>query len=678
MATTSSTTVTPVESSKIIKYTVQDNILHDYASYTYGLSLHAVPPQEYNELMIRTKKTGSGHYVPKNVLIASAGRNNAASFTRNAEFTDDFYIEDLKMTTTAGNTTYSRGTNAIDISFTIIEPYGVTLLERLITMAKKLGCDNHASMPYMLQIDFYGYKDDGKPEKIADISKYIPIQLTGMRIKISTKGAEYDITCAPYGHQAFSESVVSTPANFEIKASTVQQFFESISINPLVVTKSNEHSFPVALNHWLKDLYDTKKQQSYDEVRFVIDDSIANAIITPPELQPAKDGVMGNTNTPASKNNSGAAKNSNVKESAGGKANFATPNVTPGTIKYPVSAGKSIVDVISEVVRNSSFIRDQIKGTKDIKVSDDAQELLKTNKKDALVWFQIVPEIELGTKFDTGRNTYPKKITFYITPYTVFNVPIPEAPQGDPGGAVKEYNYIFSGKNKDVLEFTLDFNSLYFVAHTAVVENANKGNQTAKADETSKGKKAAAATTTTTDNTNRALAPSRVNVASQSQNNAAQDSKAVIINDIHRNLLEAATELITVDLKIIGDPDFIKQDDIFYGPKYLDALATANTPSNQKQRTENGSIIMDRGQVHARLQFKTPGDYNEQGLVIPDKKYVTSSFSGLYQIITVNSEFSGGKFVQTLHLVRINYQANLDTASSPNNDKDSVVQRNKT
>jgi len=51
------------------------NELHQYPSYTYGISLHLLSPQQYNEEIV----DGKG-YIPQRVLIASAGRYNTDTF----------------------------------------------------------------------------------------------------------------------------------------------------------------------------------------------------------------------------------------------------------------------------------------------------------------------------------------------------------------------------------------------------------------------------------------------------------------------------------------------------------------------------------------------------------------------------------------------------------------------
>jgi hypothetical protein len=103
-------------------------------------------------------------------------------------------------------------------------------------------------------------------------------------------------------------------------------------------------------------------------------------------------------------------------------------------------------------------------------------------------------------------------------------------------------------------------------------------------------------------------------------------------------------------MKIIGDPHFIKQDDILINPgnpEYDDLV-------KDQLITEVGSLVMDRGEIFAKVAFRTPTDIDDNtGLVRQDGKYTESVFSGMFRLLTVDSEFRQGKFEQTLNLIRI-------------------------
>jgi hypothetical protein len=110
--------------------------------------------------------------------------------------------------------------------------------------------------------------------------------------------------------------------------------------------------------------------------------------------------------------------------------------------------------------------------------------------------------------------------------------------------------------------------------------------------------------------------------------------------------------MINIKMRIFGDPTFIKQDDIFYSQDVVDMKSTV---------TPNGSLITDGGELYVYVNFESPADYSEfYGQAIPGlNKYRYSEFSGIYKIITVESTFRGGKFEQSLDLVRLPIQDQL-------------------
>jgi len=69
--------------------------------------------------------------------------------------------------------------------------------------------------------------------------------------------------------------------------------------------------------------------------------------------------------------------------------------------------------------------------------------------------------------------------------------------------------------------------------------------------------------------------------------------------------------------------------------------------------TQDGSVDYQSSEVDCILNFRTPFDISENGWMdFGGVSAPTKAFSGLYQCIGVTSNFSGGKFEQTLALIR--------------------------
>jgi hypothetical protein len=202
------------------KVQLRPNPLDNYESHSYTISLHVLTQNEYNA-MISTDRTGT--FTPSNTLISGAGASYAGSGQRATGWEDNFYFESLKLNSVIGLNSTSRGTNVIDCEFTIVEPYGLSLIDRLTVTTSALGGGGlYFSNCYLLEINFYSSEGG----KLIDMKKFIPIRLTGMTIKASAKGSEYRCTAVPFSHHALTQTRASTPANFEVTAGTLEEFFQ--------------------------------------------------------------------------------------------------------------------------------------------------------------------------------------------------------------------------------------------------------------------------------------------------------------------------------------------------------------------------------------------------------------------------------------------------------------------
>jgi len=618
-----------------------ENILHQYPSYIYGLSLHLLTAIEYNNIVL------GNPYVPNRVLVASAGRyNNTAGlsqFVRSPYFADDFYFDDFTMTTVIGTNSQSRNTNSIEFGFNLIEPYGMTLINRLLDQANDpvMECNNYLDMVYLLQIDFFASNDSGEiVGVIPGITKRFPIKLTQMNIKAGVKGSEYQIQAVPYNHSAFDQSTGTIPANFEIVAGSISDFYQTgTQTNPT----SQVTSLSSALNGWQNDLVKNNKIGVPDSYSFNVNPAIASSAFTSAGTLSPKDTSMANP-----------IATSSIRQSNLGNA---TKDYNPQTRTFSVNAGTSIDKVIDYTMRQSDYIQNQIT----IPDGVDPQTYLQQKAQNAnqpLNWYKITPQVTLG-QFDPVRNVYSRNITYHVNPYVIYNVKSDVAPQGKITTFTKEYNYIYTGKNSDIIDFEINFQTMYYTAQTAYrgavadlykVPNGAENNKNTSAY---KGLEQ--------QNNNNGVMPMvmkpQVYNSRARATGGAISGKMVAVADLEDSLMTlSAADMLNVQLKILGDPQFIKQDDCFYSPT---ALATQS--SNDPRLINSGSLRTDYGEIYVKLVFRTPVDVDESnGLMRFNDNYRTSLFTGIYKVLTVQSEFKNGQFTQNLNLIRLPNQVDYD------------------
>ena len=202
--------------------TPKPNPLHEYNTSTYLFSLHLLNKDTYNQLS-QSRQLGSKEvkYKTDNVLIASGGSTK----NRNPLWKDNFFIEDLDMSTIIGLRSDTQGTNAVTLKFTILEPRGLSLIERLINSVEGTNYATYLEMVFALQIDFIAYDDNGNVVNLPNHTKYVPIKLSGITFKVSERGTEYVVTAIPYSHVAFNNVHASAPTALSITAATVGDYF---------------------------------------------------------------------------------------------------------------------------------------------------------------------------------------------------------------------------------------------------------------------------------------------------------------------------------------------------------------------------------------------------------------------------------------------------------------------
>ena len=698
------------ESNEYMEFDPRPNLLLDYADYTYALSLHVIPPKKYNTMMTTpgyvyntlwtsfvSSTSGLGTQAGENeeitsslgtVLVASGGRQGS-QYSRHPNFKEDFYFENLQMKTIVGMNVRTKNTNAIEMSFTLIEPYGITFLDRLLKITNQIGTKSWMQIPYMLQVDFLGNNSAGELlTPIPNQTKYIPIKILACKIKVTNKGAEYQIQAMPFGQQAFTESLGSTPAILEVQASTVGDFFSSTgsagqASSILAVDTVNRER----LDSNKKEITDEQKKTNPNDKRIAELNSNANSVtndlaktpylvgsyaaaINSYQTQLAAGGHLRHAEVyqfdihpdlakskiviPATITAARTTMTDPVK-ALRNNAKVSNVGINQSISGFSINAGTSIIDVINMVMRNSDFVRDQL--------HDPATDAKKTNNNTAdskntpMSWFKITSTIEL-LEFDITRDTYSKKITYHIMPTAIFNTKFPNAPTSEPRSVTKEYHYLYSGKNENIINFDLDFDTMFY---TAITADRSKVQQTEVQQENPENTtQPINAGTGAVQITNRQI--KLISGHADIPRTTNPDSKSELVNDFYKSSLSASRgDMINVKLKIIGDPEFIKQDDIFFNP------ITNPDQHSGKLIDKNGSIMFDKSERFVLLTFNTPVDVNpETGLVEIDSEYSTSAFSGIYKIIVVDNEFSSGAFTQTLELIRI-----FDNFPNTNNNRSS-------
>lgn len=648
----------------------QDNVLDRFASYTYGISVYLMTPEAYKNFITTKKRTLNG----SNLLFQSGGApvatataspsevtstpNNTAG--RNPYFDVDFYIDSLTVDTSFPGKQTQSAHMASELKFTVIEPNGITLLDRIYAAVQDhvpkdgAGKVNYTAVQYLLAIRWYGWdrfgnliRNVGETNSLTDpnaaIEKFIPFKIQKINWSVNNKLVTYDFVCAPVGQMVAGGQARGTiPYDIELTDNTVGGLLSGDAVygtastntapntNPTAPPKANaapsskttiRQGLMGAMNDFQQKLVQDGKYEYADRYEIVFAngaEAIRDASITKP------------TNTIK-----------NVAKSPMGKPATQDPNAldprksqVDNTLRNSaVTAGQQLLQIIDLTIRNSTYITQQAR-TVDQEVMTDELGIPIEQSTGApatakVTWFNITMEsIPRVNEYDYKRNDYAYDIRYIISPYTVTNFDSKYFPIPKFNGLHKSYKYWFTGQNTAVLDYQATFNSLYNMTVSGS-EPGNNATEAIRRKYTSSMREI----------------PTYVYQASSSESRTGADGKGNEISSNAAQYLYSPSDLATTKLRIVGDPGWIQQG----------SIAAGVDPKNFQYQgfLPDGTINFDSSQVMFEIAWQRPEDYDiGTGLADPYSKFGGTDRQPLqsfvYQARKCTSEFRQGKFEQTI------------------------------
>lgn len=670
----------------------QSNILHNFTSYTYKISLFLLTSDDYNQLVSKPST-----FNPKYLLISSGGGiptdAQQSGTVWHPDFQEDFYFDNLVIKTVVGLNSRSKASNMIDIKFSLIEPYGMSLLDRLLSACQvTCDCPNYADQPYLLQIDFLSNPVEantfGITSHLID-RKRVAIKFNELKIKPGVNGTTYNVSARPYNHTAFDMSSASVPVNLSVEAKTVGDYFDSreelqrifdqsaakdeerleseinkarglyaatsgaASAEEAVKNKVEEtrasafyttKSYPAGFNTYYKNVayQEGRSENPLYQILFNIHPDIANSPIIDTNKMDAKKTVM---NDPKNQIKTTTAE--------GTDKDFKNKGV------FMVNAGTDVVSLIDRVLASSEYTQNQIvKASQAENINNDRAD--SGQKFSAIKWYKIIPTVNLGL-YDKKIKSYSKVISYSIIPYNTGNFYHPDFPQTKLSSkkCVRTYNYYYTGLNTDIIQLDIDFDATYFTAITTFARQLEATNTSEGAEKIAEK----SLDTASSPDTKPSWLPKRIVVTpqdTQQTSGTGGSAENAIVGSVARSLYSSFPrgDMLNIRVRIVGDPAFIKQDDALYQPTSKDYGSVVST-TGDAPINETGQIIFDNEEVYVQLIVKGAIDIDDTtGITnkivkLSNGQSTNGSFSGLYKVQIVTSEFSKGKFEQTVEMIRV-------------------------
>jgi len=298
--------------------------------------------------------------------------------------------------------------------------------------------------------------------------------------------------------------------------------------------------------------------------------------------------------------------------------------VNTSAMTWTVKAGSQIVQVIDNVLRNSSYITDQqivqISPVADPKTGVQKQTPSPGTGTGTTAWYKITVAVQqLG--YDTIIRDHAYRMTFIVTPYAIAQMASQYFPDSRYRGVHKSYQYWFTGNNTQILQYEQKYSNAYRLVLSGIGADLQKEGSTNFRDQWRKIYMA------TSEN----HAQGAKNYTNEPGDNAA-------------SFLYDPMSLANVKLRIVGDPAWMQQGEV--------GLGQVARNFNFSPFLPDGSINYDSQAIMFDISFNQPTDYDFNTGVVNVNAH--NSSSGLpqehytYTATRCKSIFSKGRFEQEI------------------------------
>ena len=643
------------------------NPLSGLASQTYTISIYLMDKEEFTQFLSTDKKV-----LPSQQLIMQSG--GAPFGQRNKYFDVDFYPENLEFKCQIGKQGSGSPHNVVTMKFDVIEPQGITFLERLRQAVWAHTGKNEmtfGSQNYLMVIRFYGYDDQGNlvsnaavnngnlgevtSDPNALVEKFIPFQMTDVKYKIKTAAVEYNINCTiPQQVVGYSTARGTIPFNFQLSASDVQTLFngntqmEALQ-KPKEIDSDDDEAVEVAertpaakkigltgrtitqglttaLNQHQAELVKCKGYLFAD--KYIIELEDVPGLI---DAKLKKQGTVNNKKAPMKTS-------SNPNEQRNMEKQF----LDTESKEYSIGAGTQITQLIDQVMKNSTYVTAQ----QTVAFDEVTKKEIINPPVRTVMWYRITQTCT-PLQYDTNRNDYAYEIKYRITRYQINQPRSPYFPDSMYRGVHKLYDYWFTGLNTEVINFEIDSATNYLTA----INNS--------------------ALTKTQNIINPRYAEKRFFQPSAEESTQGGEGESTLPAAALASRLYSPADVAKCNIQIVGDPDWITQSELFYNKTTLGSFEA------------DGSVNSTASEVLLEIRFNKVSDYDmATGLTPVYKNNLDSPITGeenlseealVFCAYQVTNYFKDGQFTQKIEGTLRDFDTAVDSPKKKEEEKNKVA-----
>ena len=592
----------------------------------------------------------------------------------------DMFIENVNILSTVGPNNERNLANFTKMEFEVHEPYGITLIEKVRAATALNGFLDYQDAPLLLTIEFKGFSENGEPmhfgsrsvnvssgnqdvndlnqgeltgrTNIPGLTRRIPILIARVDFDVNEGGAKYNVVAVPYTDMGFDDRFKFPRTDIPIASDDAVAW----------TLKVQEH-----LDRQMQQEIDEKKREHKDEYRFIIDrevitngkvyESQADSIHTTSQVLDLGTSEFGYFNT-------GDAKQF---------TKFAKANSFTALTKFFEDAVRQSFGYIS-LVQNfwegylgslkddgtPAYSGISAKNPESITKVLQSKEFANRIASDPFIpWFKIKSTVQTDTsRFDNITKMHPKIIIYRAIPYRIHVLKLMGAGmsvKADWSQYVrKEYNYIYTGENVDVQGLRINYKSAYYMRNVREAKSTTETGVWGEITQTiieAFGQERDPEPTLPLRQY-----PSILKGRSTAETTNPENVKA---QEFYDYLTNPEADMMRIELDILGDPAYLCQD--IYVPTNTDANEEPIGGQGKVFDTSTHSFNADQFMPCINLVYRLPDDIDEkEGTMFSGKEKFRDErlfFSGVYQVVKVDSRFDQGQFMQTLTCVRLNNQS---------------------
>jgi len=498
----------------------QKNPLSKFSSYNNIFTFGAIKRESFNDPDSTYRLTG-----PDVIVLQSGGSGNRQVRTqleKAAGITGEYFIDDVEIKCLIAPGSKTKQTNATNITFNVMEPYSMGLfLQTLHIAAAQAGYTNYLECVYLLQVDFIGYDDNGRSFKDSSSKRMFPLKLSNVTFDVSEGGSNYQVEAIPYHEIALSDEIQQTQVAVDIKGTTIVDFLQTGPESLSTILNTREQEQVKAGNKKVADEYvimfpneltsasaagagktedtngattqsetseagavsDEKKQELFEQLsgieggevpadfdaeiskilgivvkRSQIGESIREAAEKEDNVNVIGKSKVAKSYLDEGKQMFGKPAFTEDKEKAPGVFQRGNIKISDEGRRINFASGTKIQTIIEEVILLSDYAR------KFVTEQPDTNGMKQ--------WFRIETDLFLIPGNDNVAQTGEgaKVFVYKVVPYKTHVARITSPTTAPPGytnlrkQAARQYDYMYTGQNDDIINFDIDINVAFFQA----------------------------------------------------------------------------------------------------------------------------------------------------------------------------------------------------------------------